>query len=586
MNKFKKLPIAYQLWTMAVVIVLIISVIFFTSYYMISRSLIENNIVYTAQVCDQIRTNIEDKTSLLESLLLYTGYQRNVIQYIKETDNDKKYEQMKYLDTMSVGVSQIERHIQEIVIKGNNGSDYYFHGKVDKISKALEQIPERPNNYYNISIGLDYNSNGKSSFIVSSSIYDIYSSVYSGIYFGTISFIVDMDIIGISDFIGAYDMSLVLLDENNKVCASSKKIPENIDILIQENRQSIRDGNQTEIKANGREYIINTSHIGSMGATVLSLTPKENIIRSISWIQNITVYLLLLALTMIIILFMYFKHNITAPLKRFSVFMHKIENGSVTALKMQVDLDGYKEIEEISHQFNSMIAEINSLTHRLIKTMGTLYETELQKKQAELLFLKSQINPHFLFNTLEVIIGMSFMEEAPQTAEMIKSLSKIFKYCVRGSDTVTVSEELNMIKSYIHIQQTRFWELFDVVYEFDENVLSNQMPKMLLQPIVENAITHGFEDKGKKGAIHIGGCITRDGRTELWVEDNGVGMDEKQLSHLQSIISQEKTKRTDSIGLENIINRLQLLYSNHCEINIQSRKNEGTRIEIILPLYH
>ena len=126
-------------------------------------------------------------------------------------------------------------------------------------------------------------------------------------------------------------------------------------------------------------------------------------------------------------------------------------------MREPVQLDGCREIVEISDQFNSMIGEIDGLNHRLFNTMETLYDAEIQKKQTELLYLKSQINPHFLHNTLEVILGVAYTENAPQTERMIKALSRIFRYSIRGSDTVTVAEGLKIGGSFDGADMTLLW---------------------------------------------------------------------------------------------------------------------------------
>ena len=263
--------------------------------------------------------------------------------------------------------------------------------------------------------------------------------------------------------------------------------------------------------------------------------------------------------------------------------MERVKNGSVDMMRQPVHLDGCREVMEISDQFNSMIGEIDRLNHRLFSTMETLYDAEIQKKQTELLYLKSQINPHFLHNTLEVILGVAFIENAPQTARMIKALSRIFRYSIRGADTVTVAEELKIVQAYIDIQQIRFYDKFRVEYNFDDTVLQNRIPKMVLQPLIENAITHGLEESTRNGLLKIGGSLQSDATTLLWVEDNGIGMDAQQLDRLRGVIEQEGTFRSESIGFENVVNRIKLLYGERCGISVDSSPGRGTRVELRIP---
>ena len=134
-----------------------------------------------------------------------------------------------------------------------------------------------------------------------------------------------------------------------------------------------------------------------------------------------------------------------------------MQSQTVRYLKREMQLDGYREVCQISDKFNRMIGEINVLTHQLVRTTSNLYESEL-------LHLRSQINPHFLYNTLESIMGMACLEDAPQTAQMVGNLGKIFKYSVKGQDMVSVREELSTTQAYLGIQQMRFEGMFRVEY--------------------------------------------------------------------------------------------------------------------------
>jgi len=315
----------------------------------------------------------------------------------------------------------------------------------------------------------------------------------------------------------------------------------------------------------------------------MSVTSKSAIVSSVYWVRDLTIVLLGVAGMLLVLFFFLFSRSLTVPLSQFSRHMERVKNGSVDMMRQPVHLDGCREVMEISDQFNSMIGEIDRLNHRLFSTMETLYDAEIQKKQTELLYLKSQINPHFLHNTLEVILGVAFIENAPQTARMIKALSRIFRYSIRGADTVTVAEELKIVQAYIDIQQIRFYDKFRVEYNFDDTVLQNRIPKMVLQPLIENAITHGLEESTRNGLLKIGGSLQSDATTLLWVEDNGIGMDAQQLDRLRGVIEQEGTFRSESIGFENVVNRIKLLYGERCGISVDSSPGRGTRVELRIP---
>ena len=233
--------------------------------------------------------------------------------------------------------------------------------------------------------------------------------------------------------------------------------------------------------------------------------------------------------------------------------------------------------------------EIDNLTFRLLNTSTRLYETELGKKQSELDYLKSQINPHFLYNTFESMKGCAIEEGAPKTMSMAKALGQIFRYSIKGADIVTVMEELKIIKSYVHIQQIRFGERLQVNYNFTEEVLECKMPKMILQPLVENAIFHGLEPKFGTGRLQISGKIDEQGDLFIWIGDDGMGMKAETLEDIRKQMAQASEIRgarideKSGIGFVNVNNRIKLIYGYEYALEINSVLNVGTEVTLKIP---
>lgn len=585
MKRFRQMPISFQLWSLAAFVLVILSASMYISYYTIAGTLIQNNISYTDSVFSQMKTSLEKQCDRIESLLQKTGYNRAVFKYIAADNNNERYQPYLELDSLSMSAGQLEPSIKEFVVKGYNGIAYYSEGKTKEVEQALQQVPESVNCYYQLTNLFQFkNLQGSTCFLLTMPLKDIYyiTGVTDS---GLISFVVQIDFLGIDDFEDQFHTGLYVLDSNRTICAKSKESDlddSDLSVLEQELARQ-EEAYQTEVSVDGTDYIINFDSLPSIDGYIMSVTPKEVIVSSVYWVRDLTVILLAAAGVLLVLFFFLFSRSLTLPLSQFSRHMERVKNGSVDMLREPVKLDGCREIVEISDQFNSMITEIDGLNHRLFSTMETLYDAELQKKQTELLYLKSQINPHFLHNTLEVILGVAFTEKAPQTARMIKALSRIFRYSIRGADTVTIAEELKIVQAYIDIQQIRFYNKFRVEYSFDDTVLQNRIPKMVLQPLIENAITHGLEECTHDGLLKVGGSFDEDAMTLLWVEDNGAGMDEQQLERMRGIIAQDSTFRSESIGFENVVYRIKLLYGERCRISVESAQGQGTRVELRLP---
>ena len=219
-------------------------------------------------------------------------------------------------------------------------------------------------------------------------------------------------------------------------------------------------------------------------------------------------------------------------------------------------------------------------------------DRELLEARMKFAQLQNQINPHFLYNTLENIRARAILDDNEIIADMTEALSRFFRYNIsKRTDVVKLSEELDNIRTYMHIQQYRFSNKFDFqvfIHDEDASVLNAQIPKMTLQPVVENAIFHGMENKIGKGhiEIHIESDVEN---VYVLIEDDGVGMDEKALKELREKLSQKADGQwavghgSDGIAMRNVNNRLKLFFGESYGISVSSTENVGTEVELVLP---
>jgi len=198
------------------------------------------------------------------------------------------------------------------------------------------------------------------------------------------------------------------------------------------------------------------------------------------------------------------------------------------------------------------------------------YEAALVRNQLEILAYRSQINPHFLSNTFECISGIAMSREAPEIVEMSAALSQMFSYAVKEADFVTVAEELAHIEYYALIIGYRFMGRIKINIEVEENAEQCRIPRLILQPVVENAVFHGLEPKIGEGNINMA-VVVNGGYLYIRISDNGVGAERIEAS------------KSDGIGLANIIRRLNIFYGDKAEIKINTALQEGCTVVIKLP---
>ena len=209
------------------------------------------------------------------------------------------------------------------------------------------------------------------------------------------------------------------------------------------------------------------------------------------------------------------------------------------------------------------------------------YETELSKKQAEILAYRSQINPHFLYNTFECIRDMALFYDVDDIAELTMALSNVFRFAVKGTDMVTVENELDHIREYAKIVNYRFMGKICIEIEAENSILNCSVLKLLLQPLVENAVFHGLEQKIENGTVWVRVFSSDDQKLCFVVEDDGCGIEPEHLKQITA--SLETEKNTTKIGVFNIYQRLKLHYDKQFSFNIKSISGKGTCITIMIP---
>ncbi|QAT40391.1 PocR ligand-binding domain-containing protein [Clostridium sp. JN-9] len=258
--------------------------------------------------------------------------------------------------------------------------------------------------------------------------------------------------------------------------------------------------------------------------------------------------------------------------------------------------EAYSELNTLKYEKIKDASEFLFLFTNLITKMGmanitqTALLEEIQQKMKlteliknmELKSLQSQINPHFLFNTLNAIARIALIENAPNTEELIYSLSDILRYSVKNIDKmVTVKEEIDNIKKYLHIQQTRYGDRMSSSIIIDNNILKYKLPAMTLQPIVENSIIHGLKDKKENGQIKIIGRLSKNKTIIFEIYDNGIGIDNEKIYRLLDIYSEDSGLK--GLGIYNVNSRIKHLFGSEFGISIESVKNQYTRVLINIP---
>ncbi len=279
----------------------------------------------------------------------------------------------------------------------------------------------------------------------------------------------------------------------------------------------------------------------------------------------------IIAIIMVIILSRRLAEGITRPIEKLTESMKKVENGDLDVI---VDINTNDEIGSLSKSYENMILRIKQLMDRIV-------QDEKEKRRSELRILQAQINPHFLYNTLDTLQWKAYESGQDDMVTIIQSLSTFFRISLsKGKEFIPLSKEIEHVKSYLVIQKTRFEDTLN--YSFNVNAdTSFYVPKLILQPLVENAIQHGINQKLTAGHIQININQEKDSLC-IDIIDDGVGIDEDKLAEIHR--EMESLKPKDCYGLINVCNRIKLEYGDKSDIQLKSEKGKGTSVRIILPL--
>ncbi|MBE6064078.1 histidine kinase [Clostridium cochlearium] len=235
--------------------------------------------------------------------------------------------------------------------------------------------------------------------------------------------------------------------------------------------------------------------------------------------------------------------------------------------------------------FSNFIAKIgvsNINSHKLLEQTKEKAKLEKLLKNTKIKALQSQINPHFLFNTLNTVARMALLENAPKTEQLIYALSDILRYSIKNSeDMVPLKTEINNIRKYLYIQHERFGNRINYDIQVDTNILNCKIPVMTLQPLVENSIIHGLEGKKEGGYVLIKGRSLMERYIAIDIIDDGIGIEEDKLKVINSTINEDNSLE---LGISNVRDRLIYYFGHACKFTVNSILNQGTKITIEIPI--
>jgi two-component system sensor histidine kinase YesM len=559
-------------------VIVIILVILGSISYRWTKGIIELRVSEsTVETLKQIDKNLHSMVGDAQDISLFIISNRNVRNYLSldknKTNNINNV--LLYLNEDLANLGNSKSYISAINIYGDNGLSFETSGPSQYMNKILqgkyeELIPDNGNYIITPTYKRNYQAMGEQ-YVMSfyreiNNIYnfsqklgimrlDINENVINKIYkdtkLGDTGYI----------FIANKDGNIVSHRDKNQI-SNSMKEKEYFNSVF-----SNDDGYYRE-KINGEDVLVTHYTSKEQNLIFVSVVPYKELINQVNVVRNMTIIVILLASGFAFVITYLISLKITTPIKKLTKIMLRVEEGNLDVI---ANVERKDEIGALSRSFNSMISKLKTL-------IDEVYKNQISRKEAELRALQAQINPHFLYNTLDSIYWSARMEGAFKTGEIVNALAKLFRLALnKGDEITTVEKEVEHLQSYLIIQKMRYTQEPDIVIDVDPAIYTCKTIKLILQPLVENALLHGVSELEKKGIIKINGKIV--GEDILFeVIDNGVGMDEETIRDIFKCGSDEKK----GYGIKNVDERIKLYFGEEYGIKIYSEIGKGTKVEIMI----
>ena len=559
MGKHVGKGLARQLFAFVIIILcsLILAFILTTAY--VKRS-VRNNITEMNQtILEQTNGKIEDFYETMNHIAAALVYSPVTTSYYDQNNRERVLSTDEISATFSNTVL-LENNIAGIYLfdmEKNQIASFGANENIGRFSSSIRNQMECSNQFY-----LDSSQEGY--YLIYYPVYNLDTLVY-GKQNGMAVFLMksrEFDNM-LKNSQATKNTEIYLLDGNNAVVTSCGGKAE----------YALSKDQQTD----SRDYFVQVKNVVIPGWKLVSRIPKSEMYTSAEDGRSPLIIAYLFSDVLILILAWFCYRN-------FLVRMHRVDQfitGAINRPEHRMKEERMDEIGSIVHNLNQMLDDKETMNREVQKSQQRVYEMELSRKQLQIQAYQNQINPHFLYNTFDCIRGMALYKGEEEIAQITMALSKVFRFAVKGDNIVTVKEEMDYIREYATIIDYRFMGKIEVDYDIDEDLYQHHVIKLMLQPIVENAVFHGLEQKVDGGTVEVSVQKWGDDRMRICVEDDGCGMSKERLEEIRSNL--DKKMNTRGIGMSNIYQRLLLFYGEDIYFDIDSKEGKGTKVTIIIP---
>lgn len=565
--------------TVAVLVLSAVVIVTGVSMKFTNTSIFENSSEYTHTIIQQMNQNIDSYIDYMENIAYLISSNEDVQDYLfdEKIDNEGRYRILNQLQTILDSRSDI-RNVGIISKNGrmliNDGSKSVNQDLDLNTQEWYATALEKPNGPILTSSHVQHIISGERPWVITLSrgIRDRSGSgEKEGVFFidlnySAISELCDQSTVGTKGYAFILDAKGNIVYHPQQQQLYNELQTENISLIMDTDEDTVLTGTGND----GKLYSISRSE--KTGWTVVDCTNVKELLSKSRQAQSVYVLTAIILVIVSLLFSRFMARSITLPIQKLRDSMKKVQEGDFSV--SDVVVDSKNEIGSLTKSFDVM-------THRIHELMEQNVHEQEEKRKSELKALQSQINPHFLYNTLDSIIWMAEGKKNEEVVLMTASLARLLRQSISNEDEVVpIANEVEYARGYLTIQKMRYKDKLEFQIEVDSSILYIPLIKLVLQPIIENAIYHGLKYKESKGLLIVKGFM-KDGNAVLQVIDDGVGMDEETLAHIYD--KHKVNYHSNGVGVYNVQKRLKLYYGEDYGITYTSELGKGTTATITIP---
>ena len=565
--------------TVAVLVLSAVVIVTGVSMRFTNTSIFENSSEYTHTIIQQMNQNIDSYIDYMENIAYLISSNEDVQDYLfdDEIDNEGRYRILNQFQTILDSRSDI-RNVGIISKSGrmliNDGSKSVNQDLDLNTQEWYTNALKSPNGPILTSSHVQHIISGERPWVITLSrgIRDRSGSgEKEGVFFidlnySAISGLCDQSTVGTKGYAFILDATGNIVYHPQQQQLYNELQTENISLIMGTDEETVLTGTGR----NGKLYSISRSD--KTGWTVVDCTNVRELLSKSRQAQSVYVLTAIVLVAIALFFSRFMARSITLPIQKLRDSMKKVQEGDFSV--SDVVVDSKNEIGSLTKSFDVM-------THKIQELMEQNVHEQEEKRKSELKALQSQINPHFLYNTLDSIIWMAEGKKNEEVVLMTASLARLLRQSISNEDEVVpIANEVEYARGYLTIQKMRYKDKLEFQIDVDPSILHIPLIKLVLQPIIENAIYHGLKYKESKGLLIVKGFM-KDGNAVLQIIDDGVGMNEETLAHIYD--RHKVNYHSNGVGVYNVQKRLKLYYGEDYGITYESEKGKGTTATITIP---